>query len=52
MDPSWGFYLYAIKKSGDDLCATKKFTRICVSSTLNFFVLHAISSTFPTNIVK
>jgi hypothetical protein len=35
VDPkkSGGFYLYAIIKDGDDLCATKKFTRTCVPST-------------------
>jgi hypothetical protein len=27
------FYLYGIKKDGVDLCATKKFVRICVPST-------------------
>jgi hypothetical protein len=38
--PSWsiavkirGFYLYAIKKDGFDLCAIKKFSRACVPST-------------------
>jgi hypothetical protein len=25
-----GFYLYAIRKDGSDLCATKKFVRTCV----------------------
>jgi hypothetical protein len=28
-----GFYLYAIKKDGADLCATKKIARTCVPST-------------------
>jgi hypothetical protein len=28
-----GFYLYAIKKYGTDLCATKKVFRTCVLST-------------------
>jgi hypothetical protein len=27
------FYLYAIKKDGADLCATKQFARTCVPST-------------------
>jgi hypothetical protein len=27
-----GFYLYAIKKHGADLCATKKIARACVPS--------------------
>jgi hypothetical protein len=26
----WEFYLYAIKKDGDDLCAIKKVSRTCV----------------------
>jgi hypothetical protein len=28
-----GFYLYAIKKDGANLCATKKIVRTCVPST-------------------
>jgi hypothetical protein len=29
----WGFYLYAIKKDGTDLCAIKKIARTCMPST-------------------
>jgi hypothetical protein len=32
-DEDRDFYLYAIKKDGDDLCAIKKVTRTCVPSS-------------------
>jgi hypothetical protein len=32
-DEDGGFYLYAIKKDGADLCATKKIARTYVPST-------------------
>jgi hypothetical protein len=32
-EPVREFYLYAIKKDGDDLCAIKKVARTCVPSS-------------------